>query len=203
MQFGGPLHPSDRGGREARPADAGMARRRDAASGASGMGRNASDMTVAKGFREVDHRCILAHGRHRSLRTSVTLSTRGSVGSRVRLQLGQGRLLGPPTRLSWTQQGASDDEIDHGSALFSDRMLRPRVDGRRGRSAEHRRRAGRRHGLLRHRPLRRRGPDAQSRSARRSGGSLHAGLQRGAVQPHAGVAVDGPLSAPGRNGLAR
>ncbi len=44
-------------------------------------------------------------------------------------------------------------------------------------------------------------PNLDRLAARR--GSLHASLQRGAMQPNAGVAVDGPLSAPGRNGLAR
>ena len=43
---------------------------------------------------------------------------------------------------------SSDGEIDRGHARFRDRLLRPRGDGTCRRSAEHRRRAGRRPGLL-------------------------------------------------------
>ena len=168
-----------------------------------GWGETPPTMAVAKGFREVDHRGILAHGRHRSLEEFVTLRTRGSVGSRVRLQLGQGRQLGPPTRLSWTQHG--DPMTRSTTALLSF------VIGCFGPAST---------AVAAERPnivvvlVDDMGfsdigcygseiptPNLDRLAAR--GVAVHAVLQHGAVQPHARVAADGALSAPGRHGLAR
>ena len=58
----------------------------------------------------------------------------------------------------------------------------------------------RRHGLLGHRLLRRRDPDAEPGRAGRGRAALHAVLQHGALLPVAGVAADRPVPAPGGRG---